>query len=68
MSLATALAYEVIFRVPVRELFAARNNADRAGRNCGKRSAYSRPGGRSPLCYESDVTKAMVDEYRARKK
>lgn len=35
-------------------------NRDRAGRKCGKRSAYSRPGGHSPLCYRSDVTEAMV--------
>jgi cell division septation protein DedD len=39
-------------------------NTDRAGRRCGKRSAYSRPGGRSPLCYESDVTTQMVADYR----
>lgn len=35
---------------------------DRAGRRCGGRSAYSPPGGASPLCYESDVTDAMVEE------
>lgn len=39
---------------------------DRAGRSCGRRSAYSRPGGASPLCYESDVTRAMIRAYRAR--
>ena len=39
---------------------------DRAGNRCGGRSAYSRPGGASPLCYESDVTQEMVDDYRAR--
>lgn len=39
---------------------------DRAGRRCGGRSAYSRPGGASPLCYESDVTNQMVDDYRTR--
>lgn len=41
---------------------------DRAGRSCGKRSAYSKPGGASPLCYPSDVSKQMVDEYRKRQK
>jgi hypothetical protein len=40
-------------------------NTDRAGRSCGKRSAYSRPGGASPVCYESDVTQKMIDDYRA---
>ncbi len=41
-------------------------NTTRAGRRCGKRSAYSRPGGASPLCYPSDVTASMVSQYRAR--
>jgi len=39
-------------------------NTDRAGRRCGARSAYTRPGGASPLCYEKDVTQKMVDDYR----
>jgi hypothetical protein len=39
-------------------------NRDRAGHRCGARSAYSRPGGASPICYEMDVTQQMVDEYR----
>jgi len=30
-------------------------STDRAGRRCGARSAYSRPGGRAPLCFPSDV-------------
>lgn len=34
------------------------------GSKCGKRSAYSKPGGASPLCYPSDVTPAMVTRYR----
>jgi hypothetical protein len=41
-------------------------NVDRAGRSCGRRSAYSRPGGASPLCYADDVTAAMVKAYRTR--
>ena len=40
----------------------------RNGSRCGKRSAYSRPGGASPLCYESDVTDEMVEAYRNREK
>jgi hypothetical protein len=31
-------------------------NFDRAGRRCGARSAYSRPGGASPLCYPTDIS------------
>ncbi|MFL6846449.1 MAG: hypothetical protein ACJ8ER_16400 [Allosphingosinicella sp.] len=40
-------------------------NTDRAGRSCGRRSAYSRPGGYSPRCYPGDVTAAEVRAYRA---
>src|SRR5215213_4293689 len=39
-------------------------NTDRAGRSCGRRSAYSRPGGYSPRCYPGDVT-AEVRAHRA---
>lgn len=38
-------------------------NRDRAGRSCGKRSAYSRPGGESPICYPTDVSADMVHAY-----
>ena len=30
-------------------------NVDRAGRRCGARSAYSKPGGKAPLCFPEDV-------------
>ena len=44
-------------------------NTDHAGRKCGKRSAYSRPGGEAPLCFEGDVTEEMVSaKLRAEKK
>ena len=39
-------------------------NRDRAGRRCGKRSAYSRPGGETPICYEEDVTHEMIQLYQ----
>ncbi len=39
-------------------------NVDRTERSCGRRSAYSKPGGRAPLCFESDVTDEMVERYR----
>jgi len=39
-------------------------NIMRNGRRCDARSAYSKPGGYSPICYESDVTQAMAHEYR----
>ena len=42
-------------------------NRDRAGRRCGGRSAWSRPGGRSPICYESDVSEARLSTYFARR-
>lgn len=34
------------------------------GSKCGKRSAYSKPGGYSPKCYTSDITDEMIREYR----
>lgn len=40
-------------------------NTDRAGRRCGGRSAWSRPGGHAPKCYAGDVTAAEVKAYRA---
>ena len=39
-------------------------NTDRAGRSCGRRSAYSRPGGYAPLCYPADVSAAEVEAWR----
>jgi hypothetical protein len=39
-------------------------NVDRAGRSCGRRSAYSRPGGYAPLCYPRDVSQAEVEAWR----
>ena len=41
-------------------------NTDRAGRSCGARSAYSRPGGYSPKCYPRDVSPAEVRAYLSR--
>ena len=41
-------------------------NTDRAGRSCGGRSAYSRPGGASPLCYPSDISDTQVQGFRSR--
>lgn len=37
---------------------------DRAGRSCGRRSAYSRPGGAAPLCYPSDVSDSVLKNAR----
>ena len=39
-------------------------NLARNGSLCGGRSAYSRPGGASPLCYTKDVSDKMVAEWR----
>jgi len=39
-------------------------NVMRNGRSCGSRSAYSRPGGYSPICYAQDVTSEMIGRYR----
>lgn len=40
---------------------------DRAGRSCGRRSAYNRPRGATPLCFEKDVTPDMLADARARR-
>lgn len=34
------------------------------GYSCGGTSAWSRDGGYAPLCYSSDVTQQMVNNYR----
>ena len=39
-------------------------NAASNGSRCGKRSAYSRPGGYAPLCYPKDISDAQVKQYR----
>lgn len=43
-------------------------DTDRRGHLCGERSAYSKPGGWEPLCYESDVTPDLIYKYRANKR
>ena len=37
---------------------------DRSEMRCGMESAWSRPGGASPLCYKSDVSQEMVQYIR----
>ncbi|PYR96713.1 MAG: hypothetical protein DMG16_27020 [Acidobacteria bacterium] len=41
-------------------------SADGTGRMCGWWSAYDKPGGASPLCFQKDVTTKMVIDYRKR--
>jgi hypothetical protein len=36
----------------------------RNGSMCGRRSAYSRPGGADPKCYPQDVSKQEIERYR----
>ncbi|WP_411891790.1 SH3 domain-containing protein [Yoonia sp. SDW83-1] len=43
-------------------------NVDRGGRRCGARSAWSRPGGYSPICYDSDISNARLETYFARQR
>ncbi|MDO2948840.1 hypothetical protein M8828_10460 [Aeromonas simiae] len=38
----------------------------RNGRRCGKRSAWSRPGGKAPLCYPEDVKARKIAAERQR--
>jgi hypothetical protein len=39
-------------------------SADRGGRRCGGRSAWSRGGGRAPICFASDVRGGQVSRRR----
>lgn len=41
------------------------NTASNSSR-CGKRSAYHRAGGYTPICYPEDVTKQMIKNYKQR--
>ncbi len=41
-------------------------NIDRAGRKCGRRSAYNRGGGYAPVCFPQDVSKEMISAFRSR--
>ena len=41
-------------------------NVAKNGSQCGGRSAYSRPGGASPICYPEDISLRMVQDYRKR--
>lgn len=38
----------------------------RNGRRCGNNSAYAKPGGARPLCFDQDVTPDMLEAYRRR--
>ena len=42
-------------------------NTDRGGRRCGKRSAYSKPGGYAPICFPQDVSERMIAAFKARR-
>lgn len=42
-------------------------NVTRNGSQCGRRSASSRIGGASPICYPEDITQSMIDQYKVRK-
>jgi len=34
------------------------------GSSCGRRSAYSRPGGYAPICYAGDISQRMIADYK----
>lgn len=39
-------------------------NRARNGSSCGRRSAWSKAGGYSPICYKDEVTKEMIKAWR----
>lgn len=38
-------------------------NIAKNGSSCGGRSAYSRTGGKEVICYQSDITQEMIENY-----
>jgi len=77
---ATAMEKQPLSDAKIRDLIVAESiasypgncpcpyNTDRAGRKCGARSAWSKPGGRSPTCYANEVTAEQVRQFRLRQK
>lgn len=43
-------------------------NHARNGSSCGKRSAWSKPGGYDPICYANEVTPQMIKDWREQHK
>jgi hypothetical protein len=41
-------------------------HVDRAGRSCGARSAWSRAGGATPICYADEISADQVRQFRDR--
>ena len=39
-------------------------NLTRNGRQCGKKSAWSKGGGYNPICYSGEITADMIENYR----
>lgn len=39
-------------------------NLMRNGKPCKGHSAWSKPGGKQPLCFRDDVTEEMIEEWR----
>jgi len=37
------------------------------GSSCGKRSAYNRPGGYAPLCFEPDISDEEAKRWQSRR-
>ena len=42
-------------------------NRARNGSRCGRRSAWSKPGGYQPICYPREVSDEMVRDYRRKR-
>lgn len=38
-------------------------NTARNGSSCGRRIAWSKAGGASPICYKKEISKAMIKEW-----
>ena len=74
--IATANAKQELTDVEIRQLIIQKSSAQypgvcacpyslaRNGSRCGGRSAYSKPGGYSPMCFPQDVPDEMVQRYK----
>lgn len=43
-------------------------NTTRTGARCGTRSAWNKTGGYAPICYENQVTQAMIQSWKDKNK
>jgi hypothetical protein len=66
--IAQAIIHECLAIYHAERPCACPDDTARNGSRCGRRSAYDRPGGAAPRCYDKDVRPEEVAAYRNGKK